>query len=346
MKVKIDRARDSDWLKERIKKSPNLMSMIRRGGRARSNLRLKLWRIKKNLGLMPLVSVGIEPTNHCNLNCPFCLVGQQSLKGSLDHNSLNRPMGFMDLELFNCIIRNVVGLGVKSVLLHFQGEPLLHRDFFEMVRISKHYGLVVRVFTNGLLLNEDKCKKLIEAGLDEIMFSIDGATEETYQLNRVGGNFDKAYENMRDLALLSRQNGSKMRISWQFIAMRNNEHEISMAEELAKKADVKFVVKSFAETDENRAPVDPKIRRKLMSKPCIDIYRSNFIYWDGSVVPCCYDLEGAEVMGNIKKNTLKEIWDCEKYRKFRQRVDEALIHPENEPELCRDCLKYAAHGNL
>ena len=143
----------------------------------------------------------IELTNRCNLNCPYCLVGQQNNQGSVDHNSLNRPMGKMDINLGEKIIKEAKDFGIKEVMLTFQGEPLVHNHFVDFIKLTKKYNLRAVVFTNGLLLNKDLTRNIICSGLDSIRFSVDGATETTYQANRVGGTFEKVYQNSAVLFL-------------------------------------------------------------------------------------------------------------------------------------------------
>ena len=216
----------------------------------------------------------------------------------------------------------------------------MHKRFVDFIRISKKRGLETQVFTNGLLLNEKLSREIVAAGLDVMRFSVDGATQEVYELNRVGGNFETVYQNMADMVRIKNEAGSPIELMWQFIAMRNNEHEIGRARGMARKIGIPFFVKTFAESIPASTPLDPQYRRKLQPKPCQDIYRAIFVYWTGDVVPCCYDLAGKEIMGNLAQKSLEEIWEGEKYRAFRKKTDEAALHPEAEPALCKSCLKW------
>ena len=100
----------------------------------------------------------IELTNRCNLNCPFCLVGQQNLQESVAHSDLNRDSGGISMDLCRKIIKDAARFGIKELYLHFQGEPLMYRrrDFVELVKLSNAWGLKTGMFTNGLLLNKKK----------------------------------------------------------------------------------------------------------------------------------------------------------------------------------------------
>ena len=140
--------------------------------------------------------------------------------------------------------------------------------------------------------------------------------------------------------VVSGHRDKKTRIEWQFLALRNNEHEIEKARKLAQDIGIHFFVKGFRETDPALKPENAKYHAKFFKKPCKDIYHQIGIYWNADVVPCCYDVDGKEIMGNLLKNSLQEIWDNEQYRDFRRRVDDAVISPRNEPCICKTCLRW------
>lgn len=284
--------------------------------------------------------LSVEPTNNCNLNCPFCLVGLQNSLPSTAHDLLPRGFGFMDMDLFKKIARDAAAFGIETMQLHFQGEPLLHKKFPDMVKEARAQGLLTHIFTNGLPITENYAERILDSGLDMMRFSVDGASEETYQKNRVGGKFERVFRNMTMMVEMAKKRKSPIRLEWQFIALSNNEHEIEKARIMAEGIGINFFVKTFAVTDPELLTKDPKYHRKLHPKPCLDIYRAIFVYWNGEVVPCCYDQEGKCVVGNLQKNTLQEIWDSPEYVDLRNRIDNAPLDPENEPEICKSCLKW------
>lgn len=285
--------------------------------------------------------LSVEPTSRCNLNCPFCLVGLQNTLPSTEHDLLPRGFGSMEMDLFEKICRDAKEFGIRRVQLHFQGEPLLHKQFPVMVRTVKAHDMKTNVFTNGLPLTEKMADRILESGLDAMRFSVDGATQETYALNRVGGQFERVYANMAMMVRKAQEARSPIKLEWQFIALRNNEHEIPLARELAERIGIKFFVKTFAESVPDLIPRDPSLRRQRHAKPCTDIYRAIFVYYNGDVVPCCYDQTGAEVCGNLGQQSLTDIWYGDYYVNLRRRIDNAVNDPDNEPEICKSCLKWA-----
>ena len=288
------------------------------------------------------VRMCIELTNRCNLNCPFCLVGQQNDKEITAHDELDRNMGGMDIDLCKKIILDAKKFGIKEINLTFQGEPLMYKRkwFLELVRLCKQEGLKSIVYTNGLLLDPEYSRSIINAGMEEIRFSVDGITQEVYELNRVGGKFEKVYNNMKDFVKISKEEKSKIKLIWQFIVLRNNENQITKAKAMANEIGINLELKTFAESVPESAPKNINYRRKLRPLPCTDIYTQLMVYWNGDVVSCCYDLEGDQVMGNLNSNSIKEIWHGEKYNNFRKRLKDSVFSPKLQPEFCKGCLKY------
>ena len=109
---------------------------------------------------------------------------------------------------------------------------------------------------------------------------------------------------------------------------------------MAKEINVSFFVKGYRETDPVLRPNDARYRAKPLPKPCTDIYHQLGIYWNGDVVPCCYDTDGANIMGSITKDTLSTIWKSALYNEFRNNVKNVLSDPEKEPAVCKSCLRW------
>jgi radical SAM protein with 4Fe4S-binding SPASM domain len=258
--------------------------------------------------------------------------------GNAAHSLMTRPFGFMSSETFNIIHKELKKFGIKKVYLHFQGEPFLNKLTPQFANELKKDGFEVGIFTNGQAFNDENIAELAKAENDLIRFSVDGASEETYQQNRVGGRFDQVYENMKKVAFAHR--GKKTRIEWQFLVLKNNEHEVEIAKNMAEEIRVHFFTKGYRESVPELIAENLDYRAKYHKKPCKDIYHQIGIYWNGDVVPCCYDVDGSEIMGNLNENDLLSIWNSEKYCAFRERIDNFLRSSDNEPLICRNCLRW------
>lgn len=282
--------------------------------------------------------IAIEPTNICNLNCPYCLVGLYDQIPDTSHKYLQRSKGYMNISLYKKIISDVSDFGITWIHLQFQGEPLLHPEFVEMVNIAKLSGINTHVYTNGLLITKDLAKQLANSGLDSMSFSIDGASPETYSKTKAGGNFERVIENLAIMKEASEN--SAMYLTWQFLVTRYNEMEVGKAKRMADLLGVHFYIKRLCVTDKRLVPTNKEYIRQLREKPCKDIYRRLLICWNGDVIPCIFDTEGKYVLGNIEEKTISEIWFSDKYVELRRKIDSSFSSPDDEPEFCKKCLRW------
>ena len=131
--------------------------------------------------------IWIEPTSTCNLNCIMC-----------DRKAVSqRKVGFMDFELFTKIVDEAASLGVLQIEMGLGGEPLLHPRLTNMIEYAKNKGLMVGFNTNANLLDEQKSRALLNSKLDSIIFSVDGASKETYEKIRLKGDYDIVTKNIK-----------------------------------------------------------------------------------------------------------------------------------------------------
>jgi radical SAM protein with 4Fe4S-binding SPASM domain len=159
----------------------------------------------------------VEVTGACNLSCAMCLVRYRP--------KLGRAEGSMDLGTFERLIEGLPGL--ERVTLQGLGEPLLVPGLLAMVRLAAGRGIRVGFNSNGMLLTRARAEELIEAGLDWLHVSLDGATAATHEAIRDGADFARIVENVRALAAsVRRAGGARPRISLVFVAMRRNVGEL------------------------------------------------------------------------------------------------------------------------
>ncbi len=183
-------------------------------------LRLNIAQKREAIGNYPIAAY-IEPTLFCNLRCPACPTGLQ----------LNlRPAVTIDEELFRSII-DEIGDYLFYLSMYNWGEPLLHKRTPEMVEYAKRKEIDVSFSTNlSLKLTDDYIERLVRSGLDALIVSLDGVTQETYQKYRRRGNFALVRENMMRVKKMKTELGLETpRIIWQFLVFRHNEHEIEKA---------------------------------------------------------------------------------------------------------------------
>jgi len=303
----------------------------------------KLWRSVNHRG-MP-VSISIEPTTSCNLRCPECPSGLRAF---------TRPTGMMKKELFESVV-NQLAPSLSYLIFYFQGEPYLHPHLLEMVRFAAQRKIYTATSTNAHYLNEEASKETVQSGLDRLIISLDGTTQETYQSYRIGGKLDKVMEGTKNILRWKKElKSTTPHVIFQFLVVRHNEHQIEEVKNLAKNLGVDEVKLKTAqiydfENGSDLIPVNQKYSRYERNQSgkysiknewlneCWKMWHSCVVTWDGKVVPCCFDKDARYVLGDLNHNTFKEIWKGGQYHQFR----ESLFTSRSEIEMCRNCTEGA-----
>jgi MoaA/NifB/PqqE/SkfB family radical SAM enzyme len=124
------------------------------------------------------ISISFEPTTSCNLRCPECPSGLRAF---------TRPTGMLRNDFFRETIDQLYK-ELFYLVFYFQGEPYLNPSFLEMVKYASSKKIYTATSTNAHYLTDDNAKLTIESGLDRLIISIDGITQDVYQQYRVGGS--------------------------------------------------------------------------------------------------------------------------------------------------------------
>lgn len=297
---------------------------------------------KPNHWGMPL-SISIEPTTSCNLRCPECPSGLRSF---------SRPTGMLKRELFESVI-DQLSPTLSYLIFYFQGEPYLHPALLEMVRYASSKKIYTATSTNAHFLNDEAARQTVESGLDRLIISIDGVTQETYESYRIGGKLDKVIAGAENIVQWKHKLKSKTpHIIFQFLVVKPNEHQIGDVYRLAKKVGVDEVALKTAQVYDykNGSELIPSIAKYSRYKKqsdgsftiknqlldhCWKMWHSCVITWDGKVVPCCFDKDAHFTLGNLNQQSFEEIWRGDKYRTFR----DSLLRSREEIEICKNCTE-------
>ena len=291
--------------------------------------------------------VSVEPANVCQLRCPACPVGLRN-KGILGNRDNER---FMSLNVWHRVLSEIRDTAL-IVQFYFQGEPLLNKDLPIMIREAHEAGLYTIVSTNAQALTESMAEALVTSGLDRIIVSMDGLTDESYNAYRVGGSLEKCKEALRFLR------NSKSRhleiskspiIELQCLRLKSNEHEWAQFKREYKALGADRLVFKTAQLYDYAnghplMPSNPKYsryirgedglyHRRKLHKGCWRVKSGVVITTNGDVLPCCYDKNHAYAYGNIMTTPLKELFSNEKATAFRQTAF------RQTPPICQECWK-------
>ena len=289
------------------------------------------------------VSIAIEPTTSCNLRCPECPSGLRSF---------TRPTGMLDKSFFEKTIDELAG-HLLYLVFYFQGEPYLNPDFLEMVKYASEKNIYTATSTNAHYLTDENARRTVESGLDRLIISIDGTTQDVYEQYRVGGTLEKVLEGTRNVIRWKKALKSKTpHTIFQYLVVRPNEHQVHDLEKIAREMGVDEVAFKTAQVYdfENGNDLIPtidnyarykkgedgkwSIKNKLLNH-CWKMWHSCVLTWDGTVVPCCFDKDASHALGSLKQKSFKEIWFGEAYQAFRKN----LLTSRTKIDICTNCTE-------
>jgi radical SAM protein with 4Fe4S-binding SPASM domain len=287
------------------------------------------------------VSISFEPTTSCNLRCPECPSGLRAF---------TRPTGMLENQFFRQTI-DEMHKELLYLIFYFQGEPYLNPAFLDMVQYAASRKIYTATSTNAHYLTDENARKTVESGLDRLIISIDGTTQEVYEQYRVGGRLDKVLAGAKNIVKWKKTlNSSKPFVVFQFLVVKPNEHQIEDVKQLAKEVgvdDVWFKTAQIYDYEKDPNQLIPTIDKysrykkkgdvyepkNKLANHCWKLWHANVITWDGLVVPCCFDKDAQHQLGNLKEMSFRETWNNESYKMFRKQ----LMNSRKNIDICSNC---------
>lgn len=270
----------------------------------------------------------IEVTSVCNHSCIFCA------------NSKSHIRAFIDRDIAIKSLEEAYSLGTREVGLYSRGEPLLDKNIAEYVRIAKEVGFeYVYITSNGALLTYSMAQNLVDAGLDSIKISMNAGTREKYELIHGRDDFDTVYENVSNLRKYIDLVGSNCKIFLSTVLCKYTCDDQQLIrkryENIADEIEFFNVVNQGGTMPENSLLFIPGTETMGTGGPtCMMPFNRINITSEGYVDLCCVDYYNYLIVGDLKKNTLSEIWNSDRFVKVR----EMFIRGELGKLLCRNCM--------
>ena len=311
-------------------------------GKLLSSYYVTKWTGKATQWGLPM-TISIEPTTACNLRCPECPSGLRAF---------SRPVGNLKQDFFRKTI-DELHKQLIYLIFYFQGEPYINPGFLDMVKYAKDKGIYTITSTNGHFLNDANAKKTIESGLDRMIISVDGTTQETYENYRKEGNLESVLQGARNIVKWKKEmNSTTPHTIFQFLVVKPNEHQIDEIYKLAEEIGIDEVKLKTAQVYEyeqgnDLIPTIEKysrykkntdgtysVKNKLLNH-CWKLWHACVMTWDGLVVPCCFDKDAKHRLGEMKDKPFKEIWQGEDYDKFRKQ----LLKGRDQIDICKNCTE-------
>jgi radical SAM protein with 4Fe4S-binding SPASM domain len=312
-------------LKNKISKSDSLFKftyIIQKETPNKIYKKIYNYRIKKVLKKNPKPkSIFIESFNVCNAKCIMC-----------PYPTMSRKKEIMSLELFEKIVKDAKQEQIEKVWLHFYNEPMMDPKFFQRIEIIKKYNLKVAFYSNASLMTQEISNKLIDLGVDEIFFSVDGATKETYDKIRLGLNFETTRKNIIYLHQEKQKRKSVKPITAiNFVIQKNNINEKDQLFDVWKPYINKI---HFGYIDNRKDESNSIDKTPTKAFPCRRLWDGLQVTSSGKVALCCTDFDGKTVLGDLNTQTINEIWNSAKFTNIRRLH---LNYQGDKIDACKDC---------
>ena len=289
------------------------------------------------------MTISFEPTTACNLRCPECPSGLRSF---------SRPTGNLKKDFFRSTVQEMYD-HLTYLIFYFQGEPYINPDFLEMVKFASDNNIYTITSTNGHFLNDENSRKTIESGLDRLIISVDGTSQDVYSQYRKEGNLDIVLQGARNVVRWKKElNSVTPHIIFQFLVVKPNEHQIPEVFKLAEEIGINEVKLKTAQVYDYKngnelIPDDSKYSRYRQNRDgtwsvknqllnhCWKLWHACVITWDGMVVPCCFDKDATHRLGDLKTKNFKEVWRGPAYQNFRT----SLLKGRDQIDICTNCTE-------
>ncbi len=262
----------------------------------------------------------LEATGKCNLFCPMCP------RELVHFEPVDIPM-----PLFRKIIDEAKAF-LEFAVPYGGGEPMLNPAIFEMIKFCRDRNIRVGISTNGTMNNAERNRKLLDAGLDYLIFAFDGATKESYEKYRKGAKFEETRDKILEFLRMKQELKANTFTIIQMVRLKDNAAEV---DDFRRMWDIAGVDQVRIKEDEMQfegvgIPRPPQIQTRR--NPCHYLWQGPvYIHHDGNVFPCCYMWRG-EPLGNVNHQELIQIWNNEKMQKLRQ------AHIDGRIDAYHDCV--------
>jgi radical SAM protein with 4Fe4S-binding SPASM domain len=284
------------------------------------------------------MSINLETTNHCNLRCIMC-----------PRHLTDRGFGLMDDSLYQKLIDEIAEKGGVQVLtLIKDGESLIHPRVHELIAYAKERKAAhrIEIFSNAILLDEDRSIKLIEAGLDVLNVSLDAMNSETYKRIKGRDQYDIVVKNTKRFAEIKKEMGKrKPLLVAKFIGMTENSDQLEDFKVFWKGIADQILISPYHNYGGGTKDRSLSSQKKAACRyPCLVTWFNPVVLWDGLVTTCCVNyMKNELIMGDAKVNTIEEIWMNDKYQKLRGDMIKGDL---SDWKTCRKCTYWQGFANM
>ncbi|MFC1577315.1 radical SAM/SPASM domain-containing protein [Candidatus Omnitrophota bacterium] len=278
------------------------------------------------------IHIDFEMNYSCNLRCPMCVFGLPRSKRPYEPKQ-----HIFSLEKAKEIIREGVPLGLRSICAGYYGEPLLRKGIIEFCNWAGKNGILDIIFvTNATLMTKEVSRAILDSKITRLRFSLDAVSKELYEKIRVGADYEDTYGNILEFLRLKKEKKLPLPVtSVNFVLMKTNEHELDDFKAFWKDKVDYVVIQQLVNINPDKTS---KAERRRIARRfrCPQPFQRVEIRADGLVIPCCSGFGEKMPLGNVFKDSIKNMWKSYQEEHLRE------IHKKGEYFKDPICLKCAS----
>ncbi len=276
-------------------------------------------------------AIQIQTISGCNGDCVFC--PNKKTKISIPYKK------YMEDDLFYSIIDQCIDLGIRRISPYLMNEPLMDKNLPQRIKyISKHkkFKQYTKINSNGSLLTESMARGLLDSGLDKLHISVQGIDPDIY-FNLMKLDFNNAVKNIERAMEIKTKGNYSTKIC---VVMLDTSEIHPYLDDIRAFWDKRGVTIHLNQM-ENRGTHDKITTNKISANKlssfrwCNRLFRQAYVLYDGRLVQCCADWEQTKIMGDLSKDSLKDIWNGKGYIDYRQK----FLDGDLKGSICRTCMK-------
>jgi pyruvate-formate lyase-activating enzyme len=279
---------------------------------------------------LPYVGI-IDVSSTCNLKCPYCPTGNRRHGG--------RSKVLIDVSSVQSLI-DEMGHYLVTANLYNWGEPLLHPEIAAMVELCHKAGIATIISSNLNTHNGKVLEDLCDAGLDLLVVSLSGASQDTYEQYHRGGSLERVIENTRRLIDYRRRLRVKRPfIEWKYLVFSHNAHEVATARAMARKLGVDvFRPLAGGGPEPAREGIESSWIEKISNQQCVQLWHAVVLQSDGGVAPCCYLFFKEDDFGDYPGTSIADLRENPRFALARKLFNPSAL-PDLPAQLQHPCLK-------
>jgi len=286
---------------------------------------------KRYLNTLPSY-LQIDPSKTCNISCPDCVLKSDEL--SVKTTKFAKQSFF---RLIDEVYRHTL-----IIALYLVGEPFLNKDIFEMIKYAHKRRMYLFLSSNfNIKVDEPFATKIVTSGLDALIISVSGFSNEIHTRKHKGGDIEVIKENIKQLQEIKKVRNSRYpKIAIRYLLAKYNMEEMKYFSNFSLETGVDFFEVSLMTFSDENDPESLHEKKANKNKVCYWPWLMLGIHSDGKVQPCCYYFHEPPVLGNVSDQSLKEMWNSKIQQQFRGKMIEG---GKNSLESCRKCKAFLGY---